>query len=154
MIEMRMETTGAFTVSGKKTWISGQDNSLFAKFWDTCEKDGTVKLLKSLADPAITQAAIIGVSRVEDDPTNRAFDFYIASECAQAPGCESFTVPACTWAIFRNTGKPPMALVDAEMEAFMKWLPNSCYEHANAPEMEVYKQDGSVEFWLPVREKK
>ena len=32
MIELRVETHNAFTVCGKKTWISGQDNDLFGCF--------------------------------------------------------------------------------------------------------------------------
>jgi AraC family transcriptional regulator len=35
----------------------------------------------------------------------------------------------------------------------MEWLPNSGYEHALAPEMEVYPSQGEeyCEFWLPIR---
>lgn len=154
MIEFRLETHDAFTVGGKRTWISGQDNSLFGRFWDACHADGTVDILKSLAKPEITNAPILGVSCVEKDPSNRAFDFFIAAEGAQAQGYESYTVPGGTWAIFRNRGELPMALVNAEMYAFTQWLPESGYVHAFAPELEVYPSDGSVEFWLPVMEEK
>lgn len=136
----------------QKTWISGQDNSLFGRFWDACHADGTVENLKESAAPCVTKAPIIGVSCVEKDPSNRAFDFLIAAEGAQAEHLESYRVPACTWAIFRNRGTLPMALVDAEMYAFTQWLPKSGYVHAFAPELEVYPEDGSVEFWLPVME--
>lgn len=152
MIEFRLETHGAFDVCGKRTWISGQDNSLFGRFWDVCHDDGTVDMLKAAAKPEITKAPIIGVSCVEKDPGNRAFDFYIAAEGAQVPGYECYTVPSCTWAIFRNRGKLPKSLVDAEMYAFTQWLPQSGYVHAPAPELEVYPEDGSVEFWLPIME--
>lgn len=103
----------------------------------------------------ITASHALGVSCVEKNPDDRAFDFYIASEVAEdcdVGSLERYVVPACRWAIFGNRGQLPMALVDAEMHAFMQWLPASPYRHANAPELEVYPaHDGSlVEFWLPV----
>jgi AraC family transcriptional regulator len=61
--------------------------------------------------------------------------------------------------VFENRGALPFALIDSEMYAFREWLPNSGYDHANAPEMEVYPIDHStlggtlVEFWLPIRKK-
>ena len=78
MIEPRVETHNAFTVCGKKTWISGQDNDLFGCFWEECHADGTVNLLRTTAKPEITNSSVIGVSCVEKDPSNRAFDFYVA----------------------------------------------------------------------------
>jgi DNA gyrase inhibitor GyrI len=49
----------------------------------------------------------------------------------------------------------PEAIVQAEMFAFMEWLPNSGFEHAQAPEMEVYPNQGDeyCEFWLPIQPK-
>lgn len=88
---------------------------------------------------------------------NRAFYFYIATEevpksDVEMKDVEEYTVPACTWAIFSNKGELPMSLVNAEMYAFMEWLPNSEYEHALAPELEVYpvEDNNLVEFWLPI----
>lgn len=150
MIELRVETHNAFTVCGKKTWISGQDNDLFGCFWEECHADGTVNLLRTTAKPEITNSSVIGISCVEKDPSNRAFDFYVAAEGAQVPGFDTLVIPTCTWAIFKNRGEQPLALVEAEMHAFNEWLPQSGYVHAPAPELEVYPYDGSVEFWLPV----
>ena len=114
-----------------------------------------VQELKNATNPAknVTKSDVLGVSCVEKDPNNRAFDFYIASECSELDGYEEYVVPAATWAIFRTKGKLPQALVNAEMYAFMEWLPTSGYEHAVAPELEVYPADESetVEFWLPVK---
>ena len=49
-----------------------------------------------------------------------------------------------------------MTIVTAEKFAFMEWLPNSGYEHALAPEMEVYPASNGEtyqEFWLPIKKK-
>ena len=156
MVEVRIEKKPSFIVSGKKIWISGQDNSLFAKFWEDCNSDGTVERLKQLsekADKNVTKSLIFGVSRVEKDPSNRAFDFYICSECENNDEFESFVIPECEWAIFRNTGdNVGAALIEAEMYCHMDWLNKSEYKHAFAPEIEVYpyNDNSSVEYWLPI----
>ncbi len=152
--DMRIEDHKSFKVCGKKVWISGQDNSQFEKFWSEAHRSGMVQELKAATNPAknVTKSDILGVSCVEKDPANRAFDFYIASECSGQENYEEYVVPAGTWAIFRGKGKLPESLVNAEMYAFMEWLPGSGYEHALAPELEVYLagESDTVEFWLPI----
>ncbi|MBP3337877.1 MAG: GyrI-like domain-containing protein [Lachnospiraceae bacterium] len=154
-IDIRIEEHKAFKVCGKKTWISGQDNSQFENFWKDAHESGMVQELKNATNPSVnvTKSDILGVSCVEQDPNNRAFDFYIASECEDLQGYDQYVVPASMWAIFRNKGSLPMSLVNAEMYAFMEWLPKSGYEHAMAPELEVYLagERDTVEFWMPVK---
>lgn len=156
MTDVRIIDAPAFTAAGRKTWISGQDNAQFGAFWASAHQSGLVERLKALSKPAaqsVTGSSIFGISCVEKDPNNRAFDFFIAAETDEAQeGLEQYTVPACTWAVFTGEGELPMSLVNAEMYAFMQWLPSSGYRHAFAPELEVYPaRDGSiVEFWLPI----
>lgn len=158
MINVSIVEKKAFRTVGTKVWISGQDNELFATFWQESHENGNVDKLKQLStDPSVnvTKSNIFGISRVEKDPNNRAFFFYIASESEEECSFEAYTIPAGKWAIFTNTEDTPMALFQEEMHAFMEWLPNSDYIHAAAPELEVYpaKQGSIVEFWLPVVEK-
>lgn len=159
MVNVRVEEHEAFRTVGRKTWISGTDNEQFGTIWDDAHNNGLVDELKSLstnADTNTTRSTIFGISRVEKDPDNRAFFFYVSSESESQIGedLEEYTVPACKWAIFSNTGELPMSLVDAEMYAYMKWLPTSGYRHAHAPELEVYPERDSslVEYWLPIEE--
>ena len=58
------------------------------------------------ADPASNQthSRIMGVSRVENDPDNREFDFYIASEAEHIDGLVSFDIREGEWAIFEGDG--------------------------------------------------
>ena len=126
MIQHRTEYKPAFTVTGIKTRISGQHNEEFAAFWQTCTADGTCeRLQKASSSPEtnVTHSRIMGVSRVEKDPDNRAFDFYIASEAGAADGFDSFRIDGGEWAVFEGDGNDAMALIRAEMEAFMNWLP-------------------------------
>ena len=166
MTEYRIIQRPAFQVVGKKTWISGQDNSLFGQFWEQCTAEGLFEVFKqisSLRPGPQTRGVTLGVSCVDQDPSKREFYYLIGIETAQdctAAGLESYQVPASQWAVFECRGKVPDAIVQAEMYAFMEWLPASGYVHANAPEMEVYppESDGSsednyCEFWLPIREK-
>lgn len=156
MIQIRVEEKPAFFVSGVKVWISGQDNELFGTFWKECNENGTTETLKKASSNPmknVTKSKIMGVSRVENDPDNRAFDFFVASETEHLDGYESFQIQAGKWAIFTGDGNDAMALIRAEMEAFMNWLPNSTYEHDFRPELEVYPEaeDVYVEFWLPIK---
>ena len=158
MVNIRIEKKPSFQIVGQKIWVSGQDNEIFEAFWKQAHESGLVTRLKSISAKAgnrITGSDVFGVSRVEKDPDNRAFYFYIAAEAADGAvegEWESYMVPACTWAIFSNKGELPMSLIQAEMFAFMEWLPASPYQHAHAPELEVYPTNDSslAEFWLPI----
>ena len=161
MIEVRIEEKPAFDIAGRKTWISGQDNGQFSVFWRESHENGLIATLREMRDHIpgpVTKSFVVGVSCVEKDPSDRAFDFFIATEITgkdSADALTPYTVPACKWAIFANRGDLPMSLIDAEMYAFTEWLPSSAYRHVNAPELEVYPEedDALVEFWLPIVDK-
>ncbi|MDX9953405.1 MAG: GyrI-like domain-containing protein [Anaerolineae bacterium] len=176
-IKVRIIEKPAFEVIGKKTWISGQDNELFGQFWVQCEQERLFERFEQLGGNRPGQqtgSSMLGISRVEEDPTNRAFYYMIAVEApeagvpeagapaagvpeASAEDLERYCVPASRWAVFECVGKVPEAIVKSEIYAFMEWLPASEYEHARAPEMEVYfpgndgvSADSYCEFWLPI----
>jgi AraC family transcriptional regulator len=159
MIEHRIVERPAFEVAGRKTWIGGQDNELFGRFWAQCREQGLFELFDRLnrhrAGPQ-TNGVVLGISRVEDDPSKREFYYMIAVEASSSDAehdLETCRVPASQWAVFECRGKVPDSIVAAEMYAFVEWLPVSGFEHANAPEMEVYPpgSDTYCEFWLPIR---
>lgn len=162
MVDCRILERPAFSVAGEQTWISGQDNSLFGQFWERCRADGTLERLARLSreKPGVQTGGVsLGISRAEVDPTVRAFNYMIAVEVTDesaAGGLEICRVPASNWAVFTCRGRVPDSIVEAEIYAFSRWLPGSPYEHANAPEMEVYLpgepgDDYVCEFWLPIR---
>ena len=149
MVQHRLIERPAFDVLGIKTWISGQDNKLFGRFWEECRSGGLFNQfenLGSLRPGAHTGGVTLGISRVENAPATREFFYMIAIEKpqdAQAGGLEIYRVPAALWAVFECRGKMPDALVESEMYAFTQWLPASDYTHALAPEMEVYPPGNS-----------
>jgi AraC family transcriptional regulator len=153
----------AFWVTGKQTWIGGQDNSLFGRFWDECRAQGLFEVFRQLTDlrpGPQTRGVTLGISRVEKDPANRNFYYMIAvekPESGDTSQLETYLVPASTWAVFECHGKVPESIVKAEIYAFTEWLPESGYAHALAPEMEVYPPESEgqsdahyCEFWLPI----
>lgn len=161
MINMRIIDRPGFTIVGKQTWIDGPDNEQFGRFWEQCKGDGSLDTLSRLRQGAgqQTNSAVLGVSRVEADPSKRDFFYMISVEVPDgAPFLEDlsvYQVPAGRWAVFECHGAMPDALVASEMYAFGEWLPNSEYQHALAPEMEVYPptDEPYCEFWLPISPK-
>lgn len=162
MINYRILERPAFEVIGRKTWIGEQDNEPFGRFWQECQSNGLLTVLGELrtgySGPQ-TGGLTLGISQVEQDPAKREFYYMIAIEKpAGCPpealeGMETYRVPAGQWAVFECRGKVPESIVQAEMFAFMEWLPSSGYIHALAPEMEVYPNQGDeyCEFWLPIQ---
>lgn len=133
----------------------------FPRFWIKCRAGGLFQRLDGLGGSRPgpqTGGVNLGVSCVTEDPANRAFYYLIGIEkTPETPPSmlESYPVPASLWAVFECRGKIPEALVAAEMYAFREWLPSSGYQHAHAPEIEVYlpRAAGSevpCEFWLPI----
>lgn len=150
-----------FDVIGEKTWISGQDNAQFGQFWEQCRQEGLFQTFARIdGKPGRqTRSCVLGISQVEQDPSNRAFHYMIAIEKSgkETAGLKTYYVPPAHWAVFACTGKVPESIAQAERRAFEEWLPASGYRHAPAPEMEVYfhgddgtRDDSYCEFWLPI----
>lgn len=163
MVPYRVVERPAFMVAGKSVWISGGDNEQFGRFWAQCRTGETFSKFEALIGVAPgpqTRGHVLGISRVEADPGNRAFSFMVAvavPDVIDTGDLETYSVPACRWAVFEAHGPVPQALVAAEMYAFVEWLPASGYAHALAPELEVYPPSPDdqpyCEFWLPVVER-
>jgi AraC family transcriptional regulator len=165
MVNYRLVERPAFDVLGKQTWIAGtDDNEAFGRFWEQCGAEGLFTIFEQIGgmQPGPqTNGVTLGISRVAQDPSNRAFYYMIAIERPQnttTVDLECYRVPATHWAVFECRGPVPEAIVAAEMYAFGEWLLTSGHRHAAAPEMEVYppnSKDGRddnhyCEFWLPI----
>ena len=162
MVHVTIEKKESFAILGVKTWISGTDNELFAKFWQEQTKNGVLlDLNKHRIDEAksVTKSYVLGLSNTEKDPNVRSFDFYIAVEALRKSigidqKYESLAVKPYNWAIFSSDGTDISSLIEAEMYCWTKWLPgNEKYKHDNGPEIEVYFPSGKIEYWVPVIER-
>jgi predicted transcriptional regulator YdeE len=85
VIKHRIVHLPSFEVVGLKTWI-GEDVELFGRFWEQCRHDGSLDVLRQITGVQAgkhTQGFMLGVSRVEQDPSNRNFYYMIAVEMAE-----------------------------------------------------------------------
>lgn len=155
----RIEKKDAFRIVGVKEHYGLNVEENFAQipeFWTRTMQSGAFEQVLGLmnGEPA-------GVLGVCSSMTNKDFNYYIAvaSDSAVPEGLEEYTVPACTWAIFTCVGPMPQAIQALQRRIVSEWLPNSGYDYANAPDIEVYfegdqqAEDYRCEVWLPVEKK-
>ncbi len=155
----RIEKKDAFRIVGAKERYALNVEENFEQipaFWAKTVKSGTFNQILGLLNQE--PKGILGVSSCMN---GKDFDYYIAaaSNMPAPAGLEEYIVPACTWAIFTCAGALPKAMQALQKRIVTEWLPNSGYEYANAPELEVYfegnqqAEDYQFEVWLPIVKK-
>ena len=155
----RIEKKSAFKIVGVKEHYSMSVEECFANvplFWQRTQQSNVIPRLYTLMNRE--PQGVLGVSICMD---GKDFDYYIAvaTDRETPHGLEEYIVPACTWAIFECVGAMPTAIQDLQKRIVSEWLPNSGYEYANAPDIEVYFEgnqfadDYKCEVWLPVEKK-
>ena len=152
-MEYQIVQKEAFRIVGFHTTVpKDQEESFQAvpRFWG--EVGHRLGELIPLMDPA--SPGVLGVSTCHLDDS-----FYYIAVASGAPvpeGMEEWTVPAATWAVFSGTGQQPTAIQELQKRVVTEWLPDSGYEWAQAPDVEVYlNQPGAEEqrfqVWLPIQ---
>lgn len=152
----RIEKKDAFKIAGISQHYSMNVEENFSQiplFWRKTAQSGIIPELCTLMD-----AEPKGVLGVCTCMNGKDFDYYIAVATNQATPArmEDYVVPACTWAIFECVGPMPGAIQTLQKRIVSEWLPNSGYEYADAPDIEVYFEgdqsagDYRCETWLPV----
>jgi AraC family transcriptional regulator len=150
----------AFTVMGKGMTVSltdGENNWLIPLFWNASNQNGLTKALGKAAGPM----GLLGVC-MPFDTLQEQFTYLIAAEkTSDEPlaDTEVIEIPAATWAVFEAIGPMPHAIQNVWERIYSEWFPSTGYEHAAAPELEVYL-DGNVndpdyrsEIWIPIIKK-
>lgn len=157
----RIEQKEAFRIVGVKItspWTPEKREGFKAvpEFWMEHGKKGTIPELCRLMNGQ--PMGVLGIS-VGDWQNEGSFDYYIAVSSTQPvpEGMFEYEVPACTWAIFECKGAMPTAIQKMQERIMTEWLPNSGYQYADAPDIEVYTEgDQSSEdyicwVWVPVK---
>ena len=124
--------------------------------WQEAAKKNLIPQLVPLMDKEP-----LGVLGVSSSMNEKTFDYYIAvaTDKSLPQGMTEFTIPAATWAVFECIGPLPQAIQTLQRRIVTEWLPNSGYEYASAPDIEVYgegdqqAEDYRCEVWLPVSKK-
>lgn len=157
----RIEKKEAFRIVGAKmesTWTPEKQEGFqeVPMFWRTHHQKGTIPELCRLMDSQ--PMGVLGVS-VGDWMQSGKFEYYIAVSSTQPvpEGMFEYEIPSCTWAIFECKGPMPTAIQQAQERVMTEWLPNSGYQYANAPDIEIYSegdqsaQDYTCWLWVPVQ---
>jgi AraC family transcriptional regulator len=149
-----------YEVIGKIIKVSCKDGENFRRvpeFWGECYKDGTVDKLC----PAAEGKGLLGIC-MDMEYEKEQMSYMIAVENNGRITDSSLTtrkIPAATWAVFTSVGPMPGAIQKVWERIFQEWLPATGYEHADAPELEVYplgnttSEDYRCEVWIPVVKK-
>ncbi len=160
MLDYKIVEQAGFYAIGKAITVSTkEDENLdhIPRFWDECSRDGTLE--KLCAD--FHREEMLGVCTDFDHQSGR-FTYMIAVRGGEAYVGQDYLVrqiPANTWAVFTSTGPMPDAIQAVWRHIFQEWLPSSGYEHADAPDLEVYPpgDPNSVnyrcEVWIPIIKK-
>lgn len=160
-MDYRIVEKAGFTVVGKSIQVSTKDGENFKTipaFWGQSNTDGTSDALLELG----SGGDMLGIC-TEFQHDQDQFTYIIAVESDKAAPVSSsfitYEVPASTWAVFPVVGAMPDAMEDIWKRIFQEWFPATGYEHANAPELEVYPpgdpaaEDYRTEVWIPVIKK-
>jgi len=159
-MDYRIEEREAFKIIGKTKRVSTVDGSNFKivpKFWDEINKSGVCEKLFEAAGGL----GVLGVC-MDYEHEKEEFTYMIAIEKPDKEMSGDFIekdIPAATWAIFEAIGPIPDAIQDVWKRIYSEWFPATGYEHANAPELEVYlpgnpdDEDYKCEVWIPIIKK-
>ncbi|MBN1412155.1 MAG: AraC family transcriptional regulator [Spirochaetales bacterium] len=166
-MDFKIKTLGPFSVSGKGIRVPTENGENFKRiplFWKECEQDGSLKKIEKITQTSkngLFQGAMLAVLCYNESDTNEEFSYLIGAETLDNPAeMEIVKVPAMTWAVFESIGPMPDAIQDVWKRIFSEWFPQSNYEHAPAPELEVYppevpnQKNYYCEVWIPVIKKK
>lgn len=134
------------------------------KFWDKHLAEGNVQALLPLSQ----RLGHIGLC-CEWDRSKDEFTYVIGVDLAEehaplAEGTREFRLKPATYAVFESIGPMPHTIQDVWRRAFFEWFPTSGWEHAGAPDFEVYPPfaaddpRGDInspqcysEVWIPIR---
>lgn len=149
----RIETKDSFKIVGVSVPIEKDIEKNFAVIppkWQEISSNGTLQKLIGMMDAS--PMGVLGVSVCNNEEQWR---YFIAVSTSKEKGdFEEYTVPSATWAIFPGSGTS-QSIQDLERRVVTEWLPNSGYEYANAPDIEVYlnpdPQNSQYEVWIPVK---
>lgn len=148
----------AFEVVGKSIIVSAKNGENYKNiplFWKECNENGfSEKLCK-----AAGKLGMLGICW--NDYDGEKFTYIIAVEKPKEDiqGTKEYVIPASTWAVFESVGAMPNAIQNLIQRIYSEWFPSTGYEHADAPELEVYplgdsySEDYRCEVWVPIIKK-
>ncbi|MFD2044260.1 GyrI-like domain-containing protein [Ornithinibacillus salinisoli] len=159
-MDYRIVERKAFRIMGKGIQVTTRDGENLRRIPEFWQETNTSQFGEEL-EKASGPMGVLGVC-MEFDSQQDLFTYFIAVEKNdEAPAdWEEKVIPASTWAVFEAVGPLPGSIQKVWERIFSEWFPSTGYEHANAPEMEVYPIEGKVddddhrcEVWIPIMKK-
>lgn len=159
-MDYRIVEKEAFKVVGKMVKVSTKDGENYRRipqFWKECNQDGTCEKLCTI----FQAKEVLGLCMAMEHEKEQ-FTYMIAVETTEKYTGKEFTlreIPASTWAVFTSVGPMPGAIQKVWKRIFQEWFPATGYEHADAPEIELYppgdgsSEDYQCEVWIPIIKK-
>lgn len=156
-MEYQIVRKDAFRIVGFRTPLTMDVEESFQavpRFWG--EVEPRIGELIPLMSPEMP--GVLGVSTCHHEAEN-SYYIAVASNAPVPEGLSEWTVPAATWAVFTGQGQAPMAIQELQKRIVSEWLPDSGYEWAQAPDVEVYLNgpdaaEAQFQVWLPVQRSK
>lgn len=157
VMKYRIQEKEAFKVMGVERRIStvdGQNRVKIPQFWNEIWEMPQVEEMTK----KVSELGFLGIC-ADLDEEQSAFTYMIAVEASETVD-QDLTIreiPAQTWAVFESRGPLPKAIQGVLDRIFSEWFPSTGYEHANAPELEIYPEgdtgaeDYSCEVWIPIK---
>jgi len=149
-----------FTAAGivlETSLEDGRNTREIPKFWADSHQSGELARVTSLLGEEPMYGIIYDMDIVHD-----TFKYMIGGrfDGDQVPeGLTAVQIPPARWAVFTSVGPMPGAIQSLFVRIFQEWFPATGYEHADAPELEVYlpgdpgSEDYRCEIWIPIVKK-
>lgn len=124
------------------------------QFWQDVMADGRFQALMVVADSTESLGMCANFA-----PDMSSFDYIVGvySRNGAAPeGAVELVVNPQRWAVFEAKGMLPQSIQDLNTRVFGEWFPSSGFEHAEAPDFELYSDEPNTEelitqLWVPVK---
>lgn len=159
-MDYRIVKKDAFKVIGKAIKVStknGENLRQIPQFWNECNSNGTSEEICSID----SRQNMLGLC-LDFQYDKEEFSYMIAIEevnNSKDTGFQTREIPAATWAVFTSEGPMPHAIQNVWARVYEEWFPSAGFEHADAPEIEVYlpgdssAEDYKCEVWIPIVKK-
>ena len=160
MQEPKIVTRSAFDIIGYalRTKAGGENFDVIPKFWQDILINDKLKNIPNQKDSKVCLGLCTDYNKETDE-----FSYLACAEVTDTNNIpddmEHVHVPAGKYAVFTSKGLLPKAIQDLTVKIYRDWLPNSKYDHAMAPEFELYDErttndeNCEVDIYLPIIEK-
>ncbi len=153
-LEYRIVRKEAFRITGISHSLDPdleKNFDIVPTLWQEAGRKGTISKLSAYIKEE--PLGLLGMS-VSDEKKQWRFFIGVASD-EEILGMDSYCLPKAAWVVFSTEGTHE-SLQQLEKRIWTEWFPNSGYEYADGPIIEVYKdpnpKHSKLELWMMVKE--